>query len=129
MSAEARARIKLVLGLLLYVASCLGLLAVPQLVRFTLAAYPAEYPLSQGPNLLAFTRLTLAVMPNTPAICGALVVVSALLLLLAWQRSRDLQARLFWTGVLANLNFYFTTFLLGMVLAGFFLLPRIANGA
>ncbi len=47
---------------------------------------------------------------------------------MAVRRSEDRQAKLYWLGILANINFYTVVFLFGSVLIGFFLLPKVANG-
>ncbi|MDH5829018.1 hypothetical protein QFW80_00565 [Luteimonas sp. M1R5S18] len=121
-------KIKVAIGLLLYVTSCMGLLIAPAYISLPLTAYSADFIASHGPRIPAFSRAALSVMPHATAICFSVLGSSLLLAFLAFRRVEERDTRLYWIGVLANINFYAVLFLFGMVLIGFFLLPKLANG-
>jgi len=121
-------KFKVVIGLLLYITSCMGLLIAPAYVSMSLAAYSAEFIASHGPRIPAFSSTTLSVMPHATAICFSVLAASLLLAFLAFRRVKEKDTRLYWIGVLSNINFYTVLLLFGMVLIGFFLLPKFANG-
>ena len=120
-------KIKVAIGLLLYMTSCLGLLVAPAYISLPLTAYSADFPASHGPRIPAFSSATLSVMPHATVICLSMLAVSLLLALLVFRRVKVRDTKLYWIGVLANVNFYTVLFLFGMVLIGFFLLPKLAN--
>jgi hypothetical protein len=119
---------KVALSFLLYIASCLGLLISPMYISMALAAYSADFVASHGPRVPAFSASALSLMRHAGPICFSVLVVSLLLAVMAVRRSEDRQAKLYWLGILANINFYTVVFLFGSVLIGFFLLPKVANG-
>ncbi|HQX65496.1 MAG: hypothetical protein WAR01_02360 [Dokdonella sp.] len=121
-------KIKVALGLLFYITSCVGLLIAPAYISMPLTAYSADFIASHGPRIPAFSSVALSVMPHAMAICFSVLAASLLLAFLAFRRVKEQDTRLFWIGVLANINFYAVLFLYGIVLIGFFLLPKLANG-
>ena len=121
-------KIKVAIGLLLYITSCMGLLIAPAYISLSLTAYSANFPASHGPRVPAFSSIALTVMPHATAICLSVLAASLLLAFLAFRRVKERDTRLYWIGVLASINFYAVLFLFGMVLIGFFLLPKLANG-
>jgi hypothetical protein len=121
-------KIKVAFGLLLYITSCMGLLIAPMYISLPLTAYSADFVASHGPRIPAFSSLALSVMPHAGAICFSVLAASLLLAFLAFRKVQERDTRLYWIGVLANINFYTVLFLFGMVLIGFFLLPKLANG-
>ncbi|NZA27802.1 hypothetical protein H0E84_15595 [Luteimonas sp. SJ-92] len=124
----AMPKIRVALGLLLYLASCLGLLIAPAYITLPLTAYSADFVASHGPRIPAFSSLALLVMPRAWLICFSVLAASVVLAFLAFRKVEDRDTRLYWIGVLANINFYTVLLMFGMVLIGFFLLPRLANG-
>ena len=121
-------KIKVALGLLFYITSCMGLLIAPVYISLPLTAYSAGFVASHGPRIPAFSSLTLSIMPHAAAICFSILAASLLLAFLAFRKVKERDTRLYWIGVLANINFYIVLFLFGMTLVGFFLLPKLANG-
>ena len=121
-------QIKVAIGLLLYITSCMGLLIAPAYISLSLTAYSADFIASHGPRIPAFSSTALSVMPHASAICFYVLASSLLLATLAFRRVKERDARLYWIGVLSNINFYTVLFLFGTVLIGFFLLPKLANG-
>lgn len=119
---------KVALSFLLYITSCLGLMISPMYISMVLANYSADFVATHGSRVTAFSATTLSLMPNAGAICFSVLADSLLLAFMAVRRSEDREAKLYWLGVLANINFYTVVFLFGSVLVGFFLVPTVANG-
>lgn len=125
----AMPKIKFAFGLLLYMTSCAGLLVAPGYVSRLFTVYSADFIAAHGPHVPAFSRTTLSVMSHVTAICFSVFGASLWLAFLAVRRVRERDARLYWISVLSSINFYTVSFLFGIVLIGFFLLPKLANGA
>jgi hypothetical protein len=121
-------KFKVALSFLLYITSCVSLLLTPAYVSMALTVYSAEFVASHGPRIPAFSAAALSVMPNAWSICLAVLGASVLLAVLAFWRSDSRDVKLYWLGVLANVNLYVAFLLFGIVLVGFFLLPRVVNG-
>ena len=125
---DAMPKIKVAIGLLLYLTSCMALLIAPIYIALPLTVYSTAFPASHGPNVPAFSNLALSVMPHAAPICFSVLVASLLLAILTFRQVKERDTRLYWIGVLASVNFYAVLFLFGLVLIGFFLLPKLANG-
>jgi hypothetical protein len=121
-------KFKVALSILLYITSCVSLLIAPQYITLALTTYSADFVASHGTRIPAFSAMTLSVMPHAEVICFVVLIASLLLAAMTFRRPSIREARLYWLGVLANINFYTVLFLFGMVLVGFFLLPKVANG-
>jgi hypothetical protein len=113
---------------ILFLASCVALLGTQGAIAAIQNSYTSTFPSSFGSHLPAFTARTLSLMPNIPTICFTAVVVSILLAGLVLWRARSREAKIYWVTVLGSVNFYVCVFLSGVVLVGFFLLPRVAHG-
>ena len=121
-------KIKVALSFLLYTTSCIGLLIAPMYISMALSAYSAEFVGSHGPRVPAFSDTALSLMPHASAICFSVLGMSVLSAVVVYRKAGSPESRLYWLGVLSNINFYAAFFLFGMVLVGFFLLPKVANG-
>ena len=121
-------KIKVILSFLLYTTSCIGLLIAPMYISMALSAYSAEFVTSHGPRVPAFSDTALSLMPHASVIGFSVLGISILAAVLLYRKVDSPDSRLYWLGVLSSINFYTAFFLFGMVLVGFFLLPKVANG-
>ncbi len=121
-------KIKVAIASILYVTSCIGLLISPSYISLLLTTYSAGFIASHGPRVPAFSSTALSVMPHATPICFSILGASLLLAFLTARRVKERDSKLYWIGVLSAVNFYTVLFLFGMVLIGFFLLPKLANG-
>jgi hypothetical protein len=118
----------LVTGLLL-VGSWASLGCAYAAISGVLHAYTAAYPAILGSHVPAFTKTTISVMQSAPAICLGGILLSVLLAGLAMGRAKSGESKLYWITVLGSINYYVAAFLTSTVLIGFFMLPKLANGA
>ena len=121
-------KLKVLVTGVLFFASCVALLGTQGAVAAIQSSYTSAFPSSFGSHLPAFTVSAMSLMPNIPAIYFTTVAVSILLAGLALWRARTREVKLYWVTVLDSINFYICVFLSGIVLVGFFLLPRVAHG-
>jgi hypothetical protein len=121
-------KFKAIITALLFVASCVALVAADSAVSAILVGYSASFPTTLGTHVPAFTSTSLAVMSNSASICFGTLVASLVLAFWAMRRVQSRESKLYWITSLSSINFYLSTFVLSTTLIGFFLLPKLANG-
>ena len=122
-------KIKVALTALLYIASCIAIVATHEMVSALVVGYTIDYPASFGALVPAFTSLSLSLISKSALICWGTLVASMTLCTFAIWRSNSRDTKLYWVSILSSLNFYVSTFVVSTILIGFFLLPKLANGA
>ncbi len=66
-------------------------------------------------------------MPQSALLCSGALLVSLALLALTVLRAKTRESKLYWATALSSINYYFSGFLLSIVIIGYFLLPKLAN--
>jgi hypothetical protein len=112
----------------LFLASCVALLGTQGAVAGIQKSYAGAFPGPLGGQPPALSVSALSLMPNIPAICFTALAASIFLAGVAVWRARSREAKIYWVTVLGSINFYICVLLSGIVLVGFFLLPRVAHG-
>ena len=119
---------KVALTALIYIASCIALVATHEIVSALLVSYTIDYPASLGALVPGFTSLAISLIPKSALICLGTLVASVTICTFAIWRSNSRETKLYWVSVLSSLNYYVSMFLVSTILVGFFLLPKLANG-
>ena len=122
------ARVKAVVTALIYFGSCAALLATHVIGSTLHVIYASDLPVSPEERTFLFTSIALSLIPNTALICFGTIGLSALLAVFATRRLNPQESKLYWVTVLGALNYYISLFVLGTLLIGLFLLPKLANG-
>jgi hypothetical protein len=94
----------------------------------TLKSYGPDYPLLIGPNVPAYSRLAMSILSQSTLICFGTLALSIILALIGLRRAKTSADKSYWLLLLSNLNYYVAFLLLNMLLVGFFMLPKLANG-
>ncbi len=121
-------KIKVAVSALLFVGSCGSLLATHGVISALLQSYASAPGVTPTGHVPAFTSLALSLMPQSALLCFGALLLSLALLGLTVLRAQTRESKLYWATVLSSINYYFSGFLLGVVLVGYFMLPKLANG-
>ena len=119
---------KLVISIIFYLASFIGLSVTGLLMVSLLQAYPIDYPFTLGPHQPAFTATWTNFMPKIFVISIVTSLSSVLAVLVILYKCASTEAKAYWVLVVASVNFYMTIAFASGTLSGFFMLPKLANG-
>ena len=122
-------KLRAVLTAILFIACCVALLGAHNLADVLLRAYSESHIESFGPRIPAFSIEIASYMRNSALLCFGTLGFSLGMATLAWFRSATFEARLGWISILSSINYHVAFFLVGAITIGFFVLPKLANGA
>lgn len=118
-----------IVGVWIYLCGLLGAAITGVFLFQVISVFPAAQLEAYGPRVPTVARAWAAWLPGTPAILWIGVAASAAAGLYLWRSNRPLQVRLFAAAVIAALNLFMAMLFATALLAAYFYLPRIANGA
>lgn len=119
--------LKAILAALLYLGSVVSLVVSAVITPQVLAAYGLDYPATLGPRVPAFTEGSFGVLLNSAWLCGGLAAISVLVLLVALRKASTRDAKLYWTAILAAVNYHVVAGVYTTMIIGYFLLPKLRS--
>lgn len=120
-------RLKTIIAALLYLGSLATLLITAVSISRVLAAYGLDHPATLGRLVPAFTQSSLGMLSNSAWLCGGTAAISTLLLLIALRKAAMRESKLYWTAILAAVNYHIAAALYAALVVGYFLLPKLSN--
>lgn len=122
-------KLKTIIATLLYLSSVAVLLIAAGSTSKVLSAYGLDYPATLGKWIPAFTQGSLDILVDSAWLCGGTAAVSTLLLLVALRKATTRESKLYWTAVLAAINYNVAAGVYYALVVGYFLLPKLSNAA
>ncbi len=118
-----------IVGVWIYLCGLLGAAITGVFLFRVMSVFSPAQLEAYGPRVPTVARAWAAWLPGTPVILWTGSAVSAAAGLYLWRSNGPLRTRLFAAAVIAALNLFFAMFFATALLAAYFYLPRIANGA
>ncbi len=79
-------------------------------------------------GVFADKRLSVDLMYAAKPICYSILVFSLVLVLVAYRKAAGINEKLYWVGVVTSLNYHLLLFMNVVILADFFVIPKIVSG-
>ncbi|GAB2494781.1 hypothetical protein GCM10027084_05310 [Pseudoxanthomonas sangjuensis] len=120
---------KIIVSVWIYLCGVVGAVVTGSLLSQVLSVFPPSQMEAYGPVVPAVARSWSVFLPSAPAILWCSAAASALLGLYLWRSRGSLETRLFSAAVIAAVNLFLSMFFSMALLAAYFYLPKVANGA